>query len=106
MTKRRNVAPPADPRKTACITLPDGRLLQEGEEVTVKGEGRFTFHYGYHSGPMPDVSPAPPTESVNGSTVDATCYGPVNSKSPMWRTFRASAVHTIHKRTSRKVATP
>lgn len=85
--KRREIPVAPDPRKSETLTLPDGRELELGDEFTVKTSretGRYTFRYGYHGD-------------------QATCWGPVTSKQPMWRTFRAADITRIHRTTKRKV---
>lgn len=70
---------PTYPLRTVVLIMPNGRVLDQGDEFTVKGEGRFAFRYGWNNGN------------------EATCWGPVGSKAPSWRTFRATDITTIHR---------
>lgn len=74
------------------LILVDGRTLDHGDEFTIKGEGRFSFRYGWR------------TSGVHGTEV--TCWGPVNSQQAAWRTFPASAVGTIHRTTKQHPNNP
>lgn len=57
----------------------NGRLLSHGDEFTVRGEGRFSFRYGW-----------------NG---DCTAWGPItNPQQAQMRTFRIEAIATIHNK--------
>lgn len=64
--------PPTDP-----VTLPDGRRLSVGQEVTIRGvRGRFTFRY-----------------VRNG---ELTFFGGQTGRR-QWRTFTAEQVAVIHR---------
>lgn len=82
--RRKQVPAPIDPRRTATLTLPDGRVLEHPDEFTVKGQGRFKFHYGW----QPSDQTHPP---------QATAYGPVASGDAKWRTFYANQITRIHR---------
>jgi hypothetical protein len=83
LPKRREVPARVPARRTEQLELPDGRILEPGVEVTVKGHGRFAFRYGWAGSEL-------------------TCYGPVGSQEAMWRTFRADQVTRIHRTTTAK----
>lgn len=67
---------------STVVTLGERRTLEQGDEFSVAGEGRFRFreHVRTEAG----------TEWV-------TAYGPVNSKAPMFRSFSLERVATIHR---------
>jgi len=77
MRARRSTSKPLPHRSEA--TLPDGRTLEARMEFSVKGEGRFRFHYLFE----PDGSLA--------------AFGPVGRPAAQWRSFLPEAVTTIHR---------
>jgi hypothetical protein len=78
--KRNSIRDTLDRRRAySNVTLPDGRVIESGQEFTVKGEGRFTFAYEYR----PDGS--------------LTAFGPVGSQQASWRAFKPERVSTIHR---------
>lgn len=65
----------------ASAELPDGRVLEVGDEFTVKGHGRFSFRYLF---------------TRDGSL---TCWGPVLSQQAQWRSFDPGRhVITVHRK--------
>ena len=64
-----------------AVTLKDGRTLSNGDEFTVRGQGRFAFRYGWGT-PHP---------------TEVTCWGPINSQQASWRTFYLDVITTIHR---------
>jgi hypothetical protein len=71
---------PVEHKHRPRLVLPDGRVLEPGDQFTVRGEGKFTFSYEY----VPDGS--------------VTAYGPVNSQDAMWRSFHPDRVSTVHRK--------
>lgn len=81
--KRKTTIKAALPHE-GTITLPDDRVLEHGDEFTVKGEGRFVFAYEY----KPDGS--------------VTAWGPINKSGgqlAQWRSFDPDRVTRIHRKT-------
>lgn len=76
MARRYAVEPPSNPFKTLTLDL-NGTTLSHGDEFTVRGEGRFSFRYGWKN-------------------TQVTCWGPIGATSSM-RTFDASRITTIHR---------
>jgi len=77
--KRKEVAPKPNPRLHVTATLPNGKILGEDDEVTIKGVGRFRFMYGWGND-------------------EATFWGPLNRGAPSWRTFKVDRVTTVHRK--------
>ncbi len=79
----RNGKAPELPR-ARTLTLTDGRTLEEGDEFSVPGEGRFRFAYEF----LPDRS--------------VTCWGPIGSDgstaNAQWRSFKPERIRTIHRK--------
>lgn len=69
------------PPRTTEVELPDGRRLEEGDEFSLFGGGRYRFAYEYRDGSL-------------------TAYGPVGSNRAQWRSFRPDAVKTVHRKRS------
>lgn len=79
--KRSTKAPPAPLRHSETATLPDGRTLDEGDEFSLVGGGRFRFLYEY----LGDGSLA--------------AFGPIDSPKAKLRAFRPERVKTVHRTT-------
>lgn len=79
MPTRRKTRGPDLPHSDT-LELPDGRTLTEGDEFSVKGEGRFKFLYHF----LPDGS--------------AAAHGPVNKQTAMLRAFAPTRITTIHRK--------
>jgi hypothetical protein len=86
LVARRQVEVAPDPRRQLRVELPDGRVLEQGAEFTVKGQGRFVFAYEWR-----------PDHAI-------TCFGPVGSQDAMWRSFAPSRVGRIHRTTTPRKA--
>jgi hypothetical protein len=71
------------------LVLPDGRQLSAGDEFSVRGEGRFRFHYAY----VPDGS--------------VTAWGPITGSREShagWRSFKPTEVGAIHRKQTERRA--
>lgn len=77
--KRKEMAPPEDSRKTSYLIVSPIQTITQGEEISIRGEGRFTFKYGW-----------------NG--IEGTFWGPVNGKHQSWRTFRTDQITRVHRK--------
>lgn len=77
--KRRTASPPAPLRHSETMILPDGRRLDEGDEFTLHGGGRFRFLYEY---------------LADGSVA---AFGPVGSPRAKLRAFQPERVRTVHR---------
>lgn len=79
MTTRRRKTTPNLPH-SLTVTLPNGKALSEGQEFSVKGQGRYVMRYLF----QPDGS--------------ITAYGPVGSQQAQWRSFKPEAVSMVHRK--------